>query len=200
MSAKHDKGANTDLGSSFLTSRFSTKRAQLPVMCARERMAIVGSCRRFARSGTRRTSSTKFVFTATNSWAFMVLCFTEVQRYMPRIRNCALTRSDGEWIHIIIDDKLHLTAPDFDENSDQQYSWQQQINMQDPEEEYRRTCQSGSRALYFAQCSSENETWLPLLEKAYAKAHGDFNAIQGGFTGCVIIAGSGLLPGTNNLQ
>lgn len=72
--------------------------------------------------------------------------------------------------------------------------------MQDPEEEYRRTCQSGSRALYFAQCSSENETWLPLLEKAYAKAHGDFNAIQGGFTGCVIIAGSSWWPSTDNLQ
>jgi hypothetical protein len=95
----------------------------------------------------------------------------------------ALTESDGDWIQTIIDDKLYLTAPDFDESADQKYTWQQQINMQDPEEEYRRTCQSGSRALYFAQCSSENETWLPLLEKAYAKAHGDFNAIQGGFTG-----------------
>lgn len=134
------------------------------------------------------------------SSAFMVLCFTEVERVMPQVRNGALTRSDGEWIQTIIDDKLYLTAPDFDENSDQKYNWQQQINMQDPEEEYRRTCQSGSRALYFAQCSSENETWLPLLEKAYAKAHGDFNAIQGGFTGCVIIAGSSLWPGTDNSQ
>ena len=119
---------------------------------------------------------------------------------MSRGRNGALTRSDGEWIQTIIDDKLYLTAPDFDENSNQKYSWQQQINMQDPEEEYRRTCQSGSRALYFAQCSSENETWLPLLEKAYAKAHGDFNAIQGGFTGCVILVGSSWWPGTDNLQ
>lgn len=37
--------------------------------------------------------------------------------------------------------------------------------------------------MYFAQCSDENETWLPLLEKAYAKAHGDFQSIDGGFTG-----------------
>lgn len=118
---------------------------------------------------------------------------------MSQVRNSALTRLDGEWIQTIIDDKLYLTAPDFDENSNQKYSWQQQINMQDPEEEYRKTCQSGSRALYFAQCSSENETWLPLLEKAYAKAHGDFNAIQGGFTGCVIIVDLGRWPSTDNL-
>lgn len=43
--------------------------------------------------------------------------------------------------------------------------------------------QIGSTALYFAQCSDPNETWLPLLEKAYAKAHGDYAAINGGFVG-----------------
>jgi hypothetical protein len=43
--------------------------------------------------------------------------------------------------------------------------------------------QTGSRALYFAQCSDPNETWLPLLEKAFAKAHGDYSAIDGGFVG-----------------
>lgn len=37
--------------------------------------------------------------------------------------------------------------------------------------------------MYFAQCENPNETWLPLLEKGYAKAHGDYAAIEGGFTG-----------------
>ena len=57
------------------------------------------------------------------------------------------------------------------------------INRVDSAEEYRKAHLTGSRALYFAQCSEENETWLPLLEKAYAKAHGDFTSIDGGFTG-----------------
>lgn len=43
--------------------------------------------------------------------------------------------------------------------------------------------QTGSRALYFAQCSDPNETWLPLLEKAFAKAHGDYAALESGFVG-----------------
>lgn len=57
------------------------------------------------------------------------------------------------------------------------------INRSDTEEEYRKVFQTGSRALYFAHCADENETWLPLLEKAYAKAHGDYSAIEGGFVG-----------------
>lgn len=43
--------------------------------------------------------------------------------------------------------------------------------------------QRGSRALYFAKCRDPNATWLPLLEKAFAKAHGDYGSIQGGWVG-----------------
>lgn len=90
---------------------------------------------------------------------------------------------DGEWIQTIIDDKLYLTHADWDEIGEEKWASWLQINRDDAEEEYRKANQVGSRSLYFAQCRSENETWLPLIEKAYAKAHGDFNAIQGGFTG-----------------
>ncbi|KAI0007419.1 hypothetical protein F4779DRAFT_591954 [Xylariaceae sp. FL0662B] len=89
---------------------------------------------------------------------------------------------DGEWISEIIDDKLFLTKPDFDESFLERMLWEDRERI-NSEEQYRRTYQSGSGALYFSQCEHANETWLPLLEKAYAKAHGDYAAIEGGFTG-----------------
>ncbi|KAI3322591.1 hypothetical protein HD806DRAFT_500471 [Xylariaceae sp. AK1471] len=89
---------------------------------------------------------------------------------------------DGEWISEIIDDKLFLTKPDFDESFLERMLWEDRERV-NSEEQYRKAYQSGSGALYFAQCDHNDETWLPLLEKAYAKAHGDYQAIEGGFTG-----------------
>ncbi|KAF2747902.1 cysteine proteinase [Sporormia fimetaria CBS 119925] len=84
---------------------------------------------------------------------------------------------DGEWISTVVDDNLYLNTCDFDARGDQY----------DPSGAKRRKWKknemTGSDALYFASCSDQNETWLPLLEKAYAKVHGDYDAISGGFTG-----------------
>ncbi|KAI4923988.1 hypothetical protein J4E85_008147 [Alternaria conjuncta] len=85
---------------------------------------------------------------------------------------------DGEWIWTVIDDNLYLECSDFDTAFGDQY---------DPantkEKKYKKNNQTGSEALYFASCVDENETWLPLLEKAYAKVHGDYDAIAGGCSG-----------------
>lgn len=96
-----------------------------------------------------------------------------------------LIRADGEWISEVIDDKLYLIKEDFGDSTFERVQFLELSNRKDPQEEYRAIMQTGSQALYFAQCSDANETWLPLLEKAYAKAHGDYAAINGGFVGLV---------------
>ncbi|KAF1850642.1 cysteine proteinase [Cucurbitaria berberidis CBS 394.84] len=84
---------------------------------------------------------------------------------------------DGIWIWTVVDDNLYLNYSDFDAYGDRY----------DPtgakETRYKKNNQTGSEALYFASCADENETWLPLLEKAYAKVHGDYDAIAGGYSG-----------------
>ncbi|KAK4194521.1 putative calpain [Triangularia verruculosa] len=84
---------------------------------------------------------------------------------------------DGEWISTVVDDNLYLEHPDFDYYGDRYDSTGKLAR------EYRKRHQTGSEALYFAQCEDQNETWLPMLEKAYAKIHGDYEAISGGWSG-----------------
>ncbi|KAK2604062.1 hypothetical protein N8I77_007021 [Diaporthe amygdali] len=89
---------------------------------------------------------------------------------------------DGEWIYSIIDDKLFLKSPCWDSPS-MQRDLLKQIDREDVESVYRETYQTGSKALFFAQNKDQNETWVPLLEKAYAKAHGDYGCLHGGWIG-----------------
>jgi len=81
---------------------------------------------------------------------------------------------DGEWIWTVVDDNLYLRYSDFDAFGDDY----------DPtgvkEKNFKKNNQTGSDAIFFASCADQNETWLPLLEKAYAKVHGDYEAISGG--------------------
>lgn len=72
--------------------------------------------------------------------------------------------TDGEWHQCIIDDKLYLRAPAYDESGDVVLG-QYGVRRVDQEGQYQELFQRGSQALYFAQCRDQNETWVSLLEK-----------------------------------
>ncbi|KAF2761112.1 cysteine proteinase, partial [Pseudovirgaria hyperparasitica] len=105
---------------------------------------------------------------------------------------------DGEWISEVVDDRLALRQNDdkwsytseYMITTDGRKAYKDIYPLQAGEysisrlpKDFRENLRKGSNALYFSSCRSKNETWLPLLEKAYAKAHGDYQAIEGGFPG-----------------
>jgi hypothetical protein len=91
---------------------------------------------------------------------------------------------DGEWTSVIIDDKLYLRKPDYEDCDERERGeWETNRIRINGEEDYRREFQSNSRALWFAQSTHQDETWVPLLEKAFAKAHGDYGSIESGYVG-----------------
>ncbi|KAK0455587.1 uncharacterized protein EV420DRAFT_1765264 [Desarmillaria tabescens] len=63
---------------------------------------------------------------------------------------------DNRWVDVVIDDLLYTSIPKFEELS-------------------------GGATLYFARSSSDGETWVPLVEKAYAKLHGSYGALSRGW-------------------
>ncbi len=153
------------------------------MMFAKGGTAIAGSCPPYVHSVIRRTCSKRYAWPGTRKLGSMVLYSIEVCLERERTRRAVTDpKQDGEWISEVIDDKLHLAKEDFHESFWERYNWLT-IDMPNPDDEYRKVMQTGSKALYFAQCRDQNETWLPLLEKAYAKAHGDYGAIEGGWVG-----------------
>lgn len=115
----------------------------------------------------------------------MVLCSIEVRvfEYVKTTIALLLTLAlDGEWVYEVIDDKLYMRVGDDDDISivrDWHREKKEGTSLPHDEDKLKETLQRGGKALYFSHCKSD-ETWLPLIEKAYAKAHGDYFAIEGG--------------------
>ncbi|WZH47119.1 Calpain [Fusarium acuminatum] len=86
-------------------------------------------------------------------------------------------------ICVAYDTKIGIYGFVFCRDGDMQRDLLQQIDREDNENVYRKTYQTGSKALFFAQNRDQNETWVPLFEKAYAKAHGDYASLAGGWIG-----------------
>jgi hypothetical protein len=85
--------------------------------------------------------------------------------------------------HLNRENTYDAALPNYKRSGTSVNSFENKMLKRMTEERYTSTFLKGASALYFSRSRDENETWLPLLEKAYAKAHGDYQSIEGGFTG-----------------
>ncbi|KAJ7483514.1 hypothetical protein FB451DRAFT_1234839 [Mycena latifolia] len=91
---------------------------------------------------------------------------------------------DSSWVTVIIDDLLFTSIPKFEElTPSEQALYHRDKTL------YNASARIGGKSLYFARSGTEGETWVPLIEKAYAKLHGDYASISGGFSCEAIGAG-----------
>ncbi|TEB36858.1 cysteine proteinase [Coprinellus micaceus] len=82
---------------------------------------------------------------------------------------------DNAWKTVIIDDMLYTRVPKYEElkyNEQELYHHDKDI--------YNKSARKGGKSLYFAKSGETGETWVPLIEKAYAKLHGNYSHIVGG--------------------
>ncbi|KAG6870582.1 hypothetical protein C0992_012944 [Termitomyces sp. T32_za158] len=70
---------------------------------------------------------------------------------------------------------LYTSVPKFEE-----LTFAEKEIYHEDKDRYNRIARKGGKSLYFAKSGTTGETWVPLVEKAYAKLHGYYSAIYGG--------------------
>ncbi|EPQ56127.1 cysteine proteinase, partial [Gloeophyllum trabeum ATCC 11539] len=101
---------------------------------------------------------------------------------------------DGCWEDVVIDDLLFVHSPKYETLPPEE-----QLRFRRDKHRYDTEARTGSKSLYFASSGTEGETWVPLIEKAFAKLNGDYAALNYGFVCDAVESLTGLVPRTSKL-